>query len=400
VSSFTPIDSWVFAKLLAGGDVNGELAAMSDGLRPLAGLMETMQPHERVCAWQGAKSLRSDRDALQKAVADASPDGPPPAPAGAIRSAHLGDLTSCQSAGRFVWPNWIVRGHFTLLSSDPKIGKTHLGLDMARRLWLGLPWADGQPATFPARTTTLWVAGDRHQDELRERAAAFGLPLEAVRLNALPHEPYGGWDLDNPDNVKLLGDLVASERPGLVFIDTVWRATKRRLNKEDEVNMLMTPIISIAQSCDVSILGLMHLSKDQDTLNRRLEGVARGIMKMFKPDPSQPDRRRLEVIGNFKEPPPLGVTLRDGGCDFDFDPPKEPTKNLGGRPPEKTDKAIAFLLENLSAADWKGCELIDKWVGSGESKSPIFDAKKAMEADGRLVVDKSKRPQIWHLVKP
>ncbi|MFI5454203.1 MAG: AAA family ATPase [Isosphaerales bacterium] len=398
MTSFSGMDAYVFAKLLAGVEVNGELAAMSEGLRPLATLLGTMKAHERLCGWQAALASRPDHQAVRQAVLDADPLGPAPAPV-FRRSAHLGDLTSCQSAGRFIWPSWIVRGHFTLLSSDPKIGKTHLALDLARRLWFGLSWPDGQPSTFPAGTTTLWVCGDRHQDELRERAAAFGLPAEAVRLNALPGEPYGGWDLDNPDNVKLLNDLVASEHPGLVFIDTVWRATRRRLNKEDEVNALMTPIVSIAQSCDVSIMGLMHLSKDQDTLGRRLEGLARGIMKMFKPDPAQPDRRRLEVIGNFKEPPALGVTLRDGGCDFDFEPPKEAARPPGGRPPEKTDKAIAFLIEKLSGGDQKGCELIGEWLARGESKSPIFEARRVMQADGRLVIDDSKKPQIWHMVK-
>src|SRR5262249_50929084 len=154
------------------------------------------------------------------------------------------------------------------------------------------------------------------------------------------------------DNVNLLRELVEAERPGMVFIDTVWRATRRRLNREDEVNMIMTPIVSIAQECDVSIVGLMHLSKDMDTLGRRLEGLSRGIMKMFRPDPKgQPDRRRLEAIGNFKEPPPLGVTIRDGGCDFDSNPPDEPARNLGGRPPQKCDKAVAFLTERLTDGD-------------------------------------------------
>ncbi len=63
--------------------------------------------------------------------------------------------------------------------------------------------------------------------------------------------------------------------------------------------MLMDPIISLAHECDVSVLGLMHLSKDQDTLGRRLEGLARAVLKLFRPDPAQPNRRRLEVIGNF-----------------------------------------------------------------------------------------------------
>jgi len=395
-----PSDAWVFAALTSHQPLNGKLDNVSACLRPMADHLNGITgKNARKAAWDAMLAARPDRDELIKAMADVDPLGPAPARDVKRRSAHLGDLTTSQAAGRFIWPNWIVRAHFTLLSSDPKVGKTHLGLDLARRLWLALPWPDGQPATFPAETTTLWVCGDRHQDELRERAAAFGLPPEAVRLNALPSEPWGGWDLDKPDNLDLLRELIETEHPGLVFIDTVWRATRRRLNREDEVNAIMTPIVSIAQECDVSILGLMHLSKDQDTLGRRLEGLARGIMKMFKTDPAKPDRRRLEVIGNFKEPPPLGVTIRDGGCDFDFNPPAEPARNPGGRPPVKCDKAIAFLTEKLTGGDRKACDLVNEWLALGESKSPFFDAKKAMEEDGRLVVDDSKKPQIWHLTK-
>jgi hypothetical protein len=316
----------------------------------------------------------------------------------ALRSAHLGDLAISQQAGRFVWKNWITRAHFTLLSSDPKIGKTHLALDLARRIYFGDQWPDGQDPTFSAGTVTLWIPGDRHQDELKDRAATFGLPPEAVRLNAPAENPYSGWDLDDPKNISMLANLIAIEKPGLVLIDTVWRATRRRLNKEDEVNALMTPIISIAQHYDVAIMGLMHLSKDLDTLGRRLEGLARGIMKLFRPDGSQPDRRRLEVIGNFKEPPALGVTLRDGGCDFDFTPPADVPKGNAGRPPVKTDKAVAFIEAELANGDEKGCRLIEKWLALGESKDPIFRAKDSLVEKGRLVIDDSQKPQIWHLV--
>ncbi len=80
-------------------------------------------------------------------------------------------------------------------------------------------------------------------------------------------------------------------------------------------------------------------------------------------------------------------------------PPEEPARNHGGRPPEKTEKAIAFLTEKLSQSDRKANELINEWVALGQSKSPIFGAKRAMEKDGLLVVDDSKKPQIWHLVR-
>jgi hypothetical protein len=89
-------------------------------------------------------------------------------------------------------------------------------------------------------------------------------------------------------------------------------------------------------------------------------------MKMYKPDPAQPDRRRLEVTGNFKEPPPLGVTIRDGGCDYDFDPPKEPARNLGGRPPEDRDKARQFILDALAKKnDLVARKLCDEYVDRG-----------------------------------
>jgi hypothetical protein len=307
----------VFGRLLIGRDCTGEVAAVSAPWQSLASLLNGLQPGERLTAWQAATMLRADRDALIKAVADADPLAPPPALSAQRRTAHLGDLAGFQSAGRFVWLNWLIRGHFNLFSSHPKVGKTHVALDQAQRIYLGEPWPDGQAPTFPVGTRTLWICGDRHQDELRERAAAFGLPPEAILLNAAPDEPYSGWDLDDEDNVEALRERVQIEGPGLTIVDTVWRATRRQLNRGEEVNELVNPLITIAQDHDTTFLGLMHLSKDAETLGRRLEGLARAILKLFKPDPGQPDRRKLIVTGNFKEPAPLGVTLRDDGCDFD-----------------------------------------------------------------------------------
>ena len=342
----TPLDAWVMRRLLADLPLNGEIDLLSGVHKAMASYLANIPLQGRQAAMDAMLALQSDRDAIITALAVVDPLGPLPATV-KRRSAHLGDLATANGVSRFIWPNWIVRAHFTLLSSNPKIGKTRFALELAKRIWEGKEWPDGQKSTFPAGTPTLWVCGDRHQDELRDLANEYSLSHEAVRLNALPQEPWGGWDLDNPDNVKLLRELVENERPGLTFIDTVWRATRRRLNREDEVNTIMTPIVTIAQECDASIMGLMHLSKDMDTLGRRLEGLSRGIVKMFRPDPSQPNRRRLEVAGNFKEPPPLGVTLRDGGCDFDSNPPSEPARNPGGRAPEKLDKAIAFLNKEL-----------------------------------------------------
>ena len=127
------------------------------------------------------------------------------------------------------------------------------------------------------------------------------------------------------------------------------------------------------------------LDKDAETLGRRLEGLARAILKLFRPDPGQPDRRRLEVIGNFKEPPPLGVTLRDGGCDFDSTPPEEPARNPGGRPPEEREKARKFITESSGQPeDRKATELLAEWEKGGGSEGTFWRAMRDMQDDGDL----------------
>jgi hypothetical protein len=394
--------AWVIRRLLTGRSLNGETEHLTGDYQTMAKALAEVPLEDRSKALRYMMVTDPDFEETVIALSLVDPDGSLPS-APKRRSAHLGDLAASAAAGRFVWLNWIVKNHVTLLSSDPKVGKTHVCLDLARRQWLAEPWPDGQAPTFPAGTPTLWVCGDRHQDELRDRASAFGLPPEAVRLNALPEDPYSGWDLDNPDNVKLLRELIELDRPGLVFIDTVWRATRRRLNRETEVNELMTPIITIAQECGTAIVGLMHLSKDNETLGRRLEGLARGIMKLFKPAPDQPDRRRLEVIGNFKEPPALGVTLRDSGCDFDGNPPTEPARHSGGRPPEEREKTLRFIFDALTRQNDR---LANDLAAECESKLGIssktfWRAVNEARENGKIVSDGGKgagKQMCLHLI--
>ena len=194
------------------------------------------------------------------------------------RPANLGDLGN-DDKSRFVWGSWLTK-HINLLSSDPKIGKTFVMVDLARRIYQAECWPDGQEPTFPQGTKTLWICGDRHQDELRDYVEAFGLPLEAVLLNTVPSEPYGGCDLDNPNTLGTLTEFIEGERPGLVIIDTLWRATKKRLYQEEQVNVIAEPLINIAQTYEIPIVASMHLSKDSETLGRRLEGMARSILKL------------------------------------------------------------------------------------------------------------------------
>jgi hypothetical protein len=409
----TPREARTLARALAGFDLNGESDGLAEPVGRMVGHLAAIRAADTLTgpawqeataaarrpAWKAMLTTFPDSEALIEAVARADPAGP--APAAEVRlTAHVGDLAGANDARRFVWPRWVVRSHFTLLTSEPKVGKTRLGMQLAKILYEGLHWPDGQKPTLPPGTKTLWIPGDRQPDELRELAHSYGLPYEAVLLNARPDEPYGGVSLDDPVNIKALRERILIERPGLVVIDTVWRATRCKLSHADEVNQVMDPIIAIAQECDVAILGMMHASKDGETLGRRLEGLTRAVLKLSKPDPEgQPNRRKLWVErANFLEPNALGVTFHESGCDFDDNPPDAPEPAGIGRPPIKQAQAIAFFTQELMKGDQKQCELISAWEAKGESSSTGFNAMKAMQADGRLIVDDSKKPKMCHLV--
>jgi hypothetical protein len=124
------------------------------------------------------------------------------------------------------------------------------------------------------------------------------------------------------------------------------------------------------------------------------------VWKLTHPDPDgEPNRRKLWVDKTYAvKPPPLGMTIQGDGCDFDHNPPTEPVGIGPGRPPVKTDKAIEFVVGKLSQGDERQCDLINEWQKNGGSKDPIFRAFKLMEADGRMVIDTSRKPKVCHLV--
>ena len=245
-----PLECWQLARVLSGNDVDGEQGINIGPYGRLVDHLARLPCDERRVAYKGFLMSRDadEEDRITKAIAEARPDESAPALEARRITATLADLGRSKSCDRFIWPNWLVRGHFNLLSSDPKIGKTYVTLDLARRIYFAEPWPDGQPPTFPAGTRTLWVCGDRHQEELLAYATAFGLPTDAILLNANPDDAYGGWDLDDHSNVELLRERVQIEKPGLVIIDTLWRATRRKLFKEDEVNALLNPLITITRN--------------------------------------------------------------------------------------------------------------------------------------------------------
>ena len=411
-----PDVAWALRGRVSGLSLNGTRNALPEPFRSMADHLDAVLVDEdltgtarrealalaRLPAWQAMLAARSDRDELVKALAAADPDAPPPEADGTPeRCATLADVRRLVADTEWPWQGWLAAGVLNALASDPGTGKTIMAADLARRAWFGLCWPDGQPNPLPEGTRTLWVPGDRHYVQLIDLADKYGLPDEAMLFNAPVADPTAGLDLDDPDELAALRARILAELPGLVIIDTVGMTTARNLCRPEDARAYFGPLMDLARDTGIPFLLLTHLSRDAQALGRRIVGACRLVWKMTHPDPEgQRDRRRLWVDKTYiVKPPPLGMTIADAGCSFDSNPPTAPDSDKGGRPPEARDKANAFLIAKLTEGDRKQCELVSEWESTGGAKGTVFDAFRAMQADGRLFIDDTVKPKVCHLVR-
>jgi hypothetical protein len=340
------------ARIWAGQDADEAMAGMSATWRRLAERLATAPPEQRQAMLDGFSLSLPDPGAFLKAVALADRDGPAPDPGAARppRCATLASVRSLMADTPSPWPGWLAAAVLNALAADPGIGKTILAMSLAFTLWFRRPWPDGQANPFPEGTKTLWVPGDNHYAQLLLLANQYGLPDEAVLLNASEDSPTGGLDLDDPAELDALRERIASESPGLVIVDTVGMTTSRNLCRPEDAREYFGPLMRMANETGTAFLLLTHLSKDAQALGRRIVGASRVVWKLTHPDPEgQPDRRRLWVDKSYAaKPPAMGMTIADSGCTFDFNPPAEPAPRRPGPAPAKLEACKAWLAERLT----------------------------------------------------
>jgi hypothetical protein len=369
---------------MTGHALGDERERLEERFRTLADQLDALPLNDRQEALDDFLASLPDTDATEiiTALANSDPERSPPGAASTRPFATLADIARSVSGQRWVWPGWLARGVLNVVASDPGTGKTRFGLDLARRLWLGLPMPDGQSTELPAGTRTLWVQGDRNFAEMLQAARDFGLPDHAVALGSSPEDPTGSLDLDDPETLNALAERIQAAEPGLVVIDTVGMVTGRNLCRPEEARAFFAPVIELAGKSGVAFLGLTHLSKDKEALGRRIVEKARVVVKMTQPDPEgQPNRRRLWVDKTaVTKPPPLGITMGNSGNEYDFNPPSEPdsTPRRTGPSPAALEKCKEWLTTRLGPTPARVSDVRTDAEGAGLSPGTLYKARDAL----------------------
>ena len=313
------------------------------------------------------------------------------------RTAWLADLARAGAEVRWLWKGWIQCGVLTALAAEGGTGKTRFCADLLRRIRHGLPWPDGQPMELPRDSVALWVVADNHHDEMVSLARAFGIE-DAIAINSWADDPYGGVALDSEDDLRDLEQRIIEVKPVMVVVDTVGNATDRNLSRQEDAKAFYQPLQVLARRHGTVMMALTHLNAAGKFLGRRVLEKVRVAIRMEKPDPKDPRRALSVPKTNSQVPPSLGVTMGDGGNEYDDHPPTEPdpAEAAGsaslpakrGRPPK----------EIQAASDWLKAQLADgpKRVGItlsaaeplGWSVGTMYNAARAMgvkeyESEGR-----------------
>ena len=183
-------DAWVFASLLSGQTLNGEIDAVSSHLKRMVEFLNGLKKESRQAAWLAMMAARDDSEKLIQAVADQDPSKPPPAVNEPVEYATVADVRKTMAVIRWNWEGWIPAVRLLGLASLEGTGKTRTAMDLHRRVYQHLPWPDGQKMTLPKGSPAIWVCADGQHEEIADLVKEYELPDSSVIFPAPCDDPW------------------------------------------------------------------------------------------------------------------------------------------------------------------------------------------------------------------
>ena len=312
-------------RLLVGHDLNGELDALPEPWKKMGEHLAGLSKKARPTAWQAMMAARPDHDELVKALTDVDPLGPPPAIATA---APVRDPGRCRQDRRrrqpWLWKVWMALGRLNAVAADPGDRQDPVRLGSGPPPPVRLAWPDGQPATLPAGTRTLWCSRGSALHVRWWSRPRFGLPDEAVALGSAPDEPFEGLDLDRPtDTPAAIGRPQSSRRRPDWPLSTPEYATSRNLARDQTKALEFSPRSWFPK--DRSLHRFDPLVCEQESPRETNQGGGTGWYHDDPvPDPEGQPRPPPSLGGEVlrEEAPGPGSDDGDRGKHFDFEPPR------------------------------------------------------------------------------
>jgi predicted ATP-dependent serine protease len=150
-----------------------------------------------------------------------------------------------------------------LLVGDPGLGKSTIGLDIAARISQGAAWPDTGSA--PLGDIVVLTAEDGLADTVRPRLDLHGADARRVHVLRAVRDATGiERSVSLATDLGPLEQAIIKTQAVLVVIDPI-SAYLGAANsyRDSEVRSILAPLHALAERTGAAILGVMHLTKDQ-----------------------------------------------------------------------------------------------------------------------------------------
>lgn len=317
--------------------------------------------------------------------------------------ANLRELT-------WLWPNWIPRGHLTILGGKPEGGKSIFMLELARRIYEGKPFPDGTPHDLQGQTV-VWGDTESGEGITRDRMTNWEMCKRGVRW-PMPPDRKSVWRLrlekqkhEDMGSLEHLECLIQREPTPLLIIDSLQGAVPGKDLDKADTQTLLTPWAEMAQRQNIAIVILHHVRKGTPGDDRAytltfedlrgtgaLGAIARSVMLIDYPDAASGCKRlRVDKLNFCTPPPPLAMEIGDDGVSFDGAAPKPARRD------QEVARAEEWLFDLLRHGAMPRPDVV-RMADAAGFKQRTIDA--AFHGDGRFDSRKHAdlpKVRVWYI---
>lgn len=312
---------------------------------------------------------------------------PPPAVPEIPGLINLSQVESTET--KWLWFPYIPRGKITLMTADPGIGKTYLGLYMTANVSAGRAFY-GEKGSRPPENVIYQTAEDGLADTIKPRLEP--MQPDFSRINIID-ESQRGLDLCD----ERIEQIMKALKPALMIFDPLqaYLGADVDMHRANQIRPVLSRIAALAEQYDCAVLLIMHNSKmtQNKALHRALgsidiPAVARSMLILAK-DPQDPTKRiicheksSLAAKGRsiiFRIEPELGGMDFCGYSDLTADDVLGAVRGTRDKPSARLDDAAQQLNDLLGDKGWADLDDIHALQSEYDiSKSTLYNAKKEL----------------------
>ena len=295
-----------------------------------------------------------------------------------ITSLNMTEMGRYFGVVRWVWKDWIPRGHLTILAGDSGVGKSHLAASLIAALTGAAPFPDGSQVTEPGKVCL--VETEEFRGPYVERLLARGVKANDICFPVLNGDPT--YLLDLVTELPLIAAVAESNTCKAIVVDSLSAGHALDENSAD-MRGLLKGLAKLAVALDVPMVLVHHVRKrasyetDRITLDRirgssTIIQFCRTVCGLWKPDPQTATVRVECLKSSFAYPPSaFGYSVIDNVAHF------QPAPEVP-RSETTIDKAAELLRVALRTSPQRYATLLEQAESQGISKNSLYKARERL----------------------